>query len=84
MKKYAAFRDPEKKERDRKRLAKKKRLKQWRKEVFGDPNGITMPADWKPEGLVSKPSEKAGEESNIIEADGERKKKRRKKNKSKA
>ncbi|TGZ82043.1 Krr1-domain-containing protein [Ascodesmis nigricans] len=83
LKKYAAFRDPEKKERDRKRLGKKKRLKQWRKDVFGDPQGVTMPADWKPEGLVTKTDAKEGEQSNIIEADGERKKKRRKKNKSK-
>lgn len=51
--------------------------------MFGDPQGVTMPADWKPEGLVTKTDAKEGEQSNIIEADGERKKKRRKKNKSK-
>lgn len=86
LKKYAAFRDADKKARDRKQYAKKKKLKQWRKEVFGDSKGIEMPADWQPEGLIHK-SEKVVEakpESNIIEDDGERKKKRRKKNKSKA
>ncbi|KAI5804397.1 KRI1-like family C-terminal-domain-containing protein [Geopyxis carbonaria] len=86
LKKYASFRDAEKKEKDRKRLTKKKRLKQWRKEVFGDAEGVKMPADWKPEGLVQKAVvEDKGGESNIREApDGEKKKKRRRKNKGKA
>jgi protein KRI1 len=85
LKKYAPFRDAEKKKRDKKRYAKKKLLKQWRKEVFGDPNGAQMPPDWKPEGLVSKKSEEpvAGK-IDITEGDGERKKKRRRKNKDKA
>lgn len=36
LKKFAPYREPEKKEKDHKRYAKKKRLRQWRKEVFGD------------------------------------------------
>lgn len=36
LKKMAAFRDPEKKRRDKKRLGKKARLRQWRKETFGN------------------------------------------------
>lgn len=39
LKKMAAFRDPEKKRKDKKRLGKKARIKQWRKETFGDEKG---------------------------------------------
>lgn len=39
LKKMATFRDTEKKRRDKKRLGKKARLRQWRKETFGDENG---------------------------------------------
>ena len=35
LKKMAAFRDPEKKRRDKKKFSKKARLRQWRKETFG-------------------------------------------------
>ena len=40
LKKMAAFRDPEKKRKDRKRLSKKARIKQWRKDTFGDKQGL--------------------------------------------
>ncbi|KAI9838007.1 MAG: hypothetical protein M1819_006161 [Sarea resinae] len=39
LKKLAAFRDPEKKRKDKKKLGKKARLRQWRKETFGNPDG---------------------------------------------
>ena len=39
LKKLAAFRDAEKKKKDKKRLGKKARLRQWRKDTFGDSNG---------------------------------------------
>lgn len=39
LKKLASYRDAEKKSRDRKRLGKKARLRQWRKETFGDEAG---------------------------------------------
>lgn len=39
LKKMAAFRDTEKKKKDKKRLGKKARLRQWRKETFGSENG---------------------------------------------
>ncbi|KAF8251885.1 Krr1-domain-containing protein [Wilcoxina mikolae CBS 423.85] len=86
LKKYAAFRDAEKKKKDKKRYAKKKLLKQWRKEVFGDANGVQMPPEWKPEGLVAIKAEtaEAGKLDIRESGDGERKKKRRKKNKAKA
>jgi protein KRI1 len=42
LKKLASFRDPEKKKRDRKRLGKKARLREWRKETFGNEDGPPM------------------------------------------
>ncbi|KAL4881317.1 KRI1-like family-domain-containing protein [Aspergillus karnatakaensis] len=39
LKKYAAFREDDKKQRDQKRLGKKARLRQWRKDTFGDEEG---------------------------------------------
>lgn len=39
LKKMAAFRDAEKKREDKKRLGKKTRLRQWRKETFGNEQG---------------------------------------------
>ncbi|EGC41067.1 ribosome biogenesis protein Kri1 [Histoplasma capsulatum var. duboisii H88] len=44
LKKLASFRDPERKKKDFKKLGKKARLRQWRKETFGDENGT--PADF--------------------------------------
>lgn len=42
LKKLAAFRDAEKKRKDKKRLGKKARLRQWRRETFGDVAGPAM------------------------------------------
>jgi protein KRI1 len=39
LKKLATFRDAEKKRKDKRRLGKKARLRQWRKDTFGDENG---------------------------------------------
>ena len=39
LKKMAAFRDTEKKRKDKKRLGKKARLREWRKETFGSEEG---------------------------------------------
>ncbi|OAX81418.1 hypothetical protein ACJ72_04246 [Emergomyces africanus] len=50
LKKLATFRDPERKKKDLKRMGKKARLRQWRKETFGDENG--PPADFAlPQGV---------------------------------
>ncbi|KAH0558537.1 hypothetical protein GP486_004806 [Trichoglossum hirsutum] len=43
LKKLAAFRDPERKRKDRKKLGKKARLRKWRKDTFGDEDGPTIP-----------------------------------------
>ena len=42
LKKIASFRDAEKKRRDKKNLGKKARLRQWRKETFGNEDGPEM------------------------------------------
>ncbi|KAF1918065.1 KRI1-like family C-terminal-domain-containing protein [Ampelomyces quisqualis] len=39
LKKLAAFRDADKKKKDKKHLSKKARLRQWRKDTFGDEDG---------------------------------------------
>jgi protein KRI1 len=71
LKKLAAFRDPDKKKKDKKHLSKKARLRQWRKDTFGDEEG--------PKGGfgvldgAAEPMEIDG--SNVIE--GEKKKKKR-------
>ncbi|KAI9656618.1 MAG: KRRI-Interacting protein 1 [Bathelium mastoideum] len=39
LKKLASFRDPVRKRKDRKKLGSKARLREWRRETFGDPNG---------------------------------------------
>ncbi|PWW76800.1 Krr1-domain-containing protein [Tuber magnatum] len=79
LKKLATFREPKKKKRDKKRYGKKKRLREWRKETFGDEEGVKMLADWKPTGITGR-----GESGvDIREGEGgERKKRRRKGNKS--
>jgi protein KRI1 len=77
LKKLAAFRDPDKKKKDKKHLSKKARLRQWRKETFGDEDG--------PKGGFG---EEAGGEmgdvdvNNVIEGDGKKKKKRSRKRKA--
>ncbi|GAB7346387.1 hypothetical protein MBLNU457_5091t1 [Dothideomycetes sp. NU457] len=40
IKKHHAFRDQEKKDKDKKKLGKKARLRQWRKETFGNEEGF--------------------------------------------
>lgn len=40
LKKLAAFRDPEKKRKDQKHLGKRARLRKWRKDTFGDEEGL--------------------------------------------
>lgn len=43
LKKLASFRDPNKKGKDQKRLGKKARLRQWRRDTFGNEEGPTLP-----------------------------------------
>jgi protein KRI1 len=73
LKKMATFRDPEKKRKDKKHLGKKARLRQWRKETFGDEDGPKM-------GLgedVSEGARNGGEEMKVDVVEGSKKKKKR-------
>jgi len=49
-------------------------LREWRKETFGDEEGVRMPADWKPAGIAEEKESRV----DIRGEGGERKKRRRK------
>lgn len=74
LKKMASFRDPEKKRKDKKNLGKKARLRQWRKETFGNEDG--------PEITIGTNAVDVPEETNGVDiVEGKKKKKRSRKNK---
>ncbi|OQD75156.1 hypothetical protein PENDEC_c008G00287 [Penicillium decumbens] len=75
LKKLASFREAEKKEKDKKKLGKKARLRQWRKDTFGNEDG----PEFKFGG--DAPIEKDENETklDIREGDGQRKKRKRSK-----
>jgi protein KRI1 len=80
LKKLAAFRDPTKKQKDRKHLGKKARLRNWRKETFGDENGpraSELFASAKSGGDDAEEVNGAGEDGRADIVEGARKKKRR-------
>jgi protein KRI1 len=80
LKKLAAFRDPDKKKKDKKHLSKKARLRQWRKDTFGDEDGPKGGFETIVGGVADEAAmdQKA---SNIIEGGGKAKKKRSRKRK---
>lgn len=72
LKKLASFRDPEKKSRDRKKIGKKARVREWRKDTFGNEEG----PEFKFGGdKAAEAKEDNGDKTDIRE--GGRKKKRR-------
>jgi len=71
LKKMAAFRDPEKKKKDKKKLGKKARLRQWRKDTFGDEEGPNMESL---ETELEGPPVAEDQDGKVVE--GKRKKKR--------
>ena len=79
LKKLATFRDEEKKRKDKKRLGKKARLRQWRRDVFG--------REFEREGPTYGFEKFAGEEEvkgdDGGDGDQEKKKKKRKRSKGK-
>lgn len=82
LKKMAAFRDPEKKKRDKKRLGKKARLREWRRETFGSEEG---PQKTVAEVLSKKDgAEQASLEANVDQLTGVREGKKRRKRSKKA
>lgn len=60
LKKLYPFRDEEKKRKDKKRMSKKGRLREWRKDTFGDREGPRMPEPSKgvEDGRVEKSKKK--------------------------
>ncbi|PQE12966.1 ribosome biogenesis Kri1 protein [Rutstroemia sp. NJR-2017a BBW] len=77
LKKMAAFRDAEKKRKDKKALGKKARLRQWRKETFGNEDG--------PEIVIGPDAADGADAMEGVEIpEGRKKKKRSRKNKGKA
>lgn len=79
LKKMAAFRDAEKKRKDKKNLGKKARLRQWRKETFGNEDGPEIVINT---GAAEAPDDVGGG-VDIVEG-GRKKKKRSRKNKRQA
>ncbi|KAL8796836.1 MAG: hypothetical protein Q9195_000919 [Heterodermia aff. obscurata] len=77
LKKMASFRDSEKKRRDKKRLGKKARLREWRKETFGSERG---PPKRLPD-LLNKQdaNEKVSSKSKLDQSIGIKKGKKRRK-----
>ena len=80
LKKLAAFRDTEKKRKDRKQLSKKARLRMWRQETFGDQKGSqkTLQDVLR----AGQASDSVGALENQGDIAGTERKKRRKKSKS--
>ncbi|KAG6186064.1 hypothetical protein E4U36_000960 [Claviceps purpurea] len=85
LKKLASFRDPEKKRRDKKRLGKKARLREWRRGTFGrefEKDGPTYGFErFMEEGEEDTLMKDAPEGRADEQQDGEKKKKKRKRSK---
>lgn len=83
LKKLAAFRDANKKRKDQKQLGKKARLRQWRRDTFGNEEGPILSAKFGPKADWEKDG--AGEvrgmdvDVDVDRADATRKKRRRSK-----
>ncbi|KAI0887443.1 Krr1-domain-containing protein [Annulohypoxylon maeteangense] len=77
LKKLAHFRPQDKQSKDRKRLGKKARLRQWRKETFG-PEFEREPPAYNPggAGAAEEPRAQEAGTSNIIEGGSKKKRKR--------
>ena len=78
LKRYATFRPKERKKQDKKKYSKKRNLREWRKVVFGNEDGLVLPnLDAKQAKITVKTSE-AGEKLSAGADGGEGEKKRRK------
>jgi protein KRI1 len=75
LKKMATFRDADKKRKDKRKLGKKARLREWRRETFGNEDG--------PEIVIAPAVEAAASADNGVDIiEGKKKRKRSKKNKN--
>ena len=87
LKKMATWRDPERKAKEAKKLSKKGRLRQWRKDTFGKPDApeggfeVILGSSEGTGANAAEPKAKKSEDGNVKE--GDRKKKRSKKRKAK-
>ncbi|KAI1333796.1 Krr1-domain-containing protein [Xylariaceae sp. FL0016] len=78
LKKLAHFRDPEKQAKDRKKLGKKARLRQWRKETFG-PEFEREPPAFNPGTIEDRRKIiEDKDDANVIEGESKKKRKRSK------
>ena len=75
LKKMATFRDADKKRKDKKYLGKKARLREWRRETFGNEDG--------PEIIIGANADNEAVEDNVDIIEGKKKKKRSRKSKAK-
>ncbi|KAK2739870.1 KRRI-Interacting protein 1 [Myotisia sp. PD_48] len=78
LKKLASFRDPDKKRRDHKRLGKKARLRQWRKDTFGNEAEPSIP-EMGPDTADSAPNVLELGETGVDIREGKKKKRKRSK-----
>lgn len=81
LKKLASFRDAEKKAKDQRKLGKKARLRQWRKDTFGNEEGPEFRVGPSEAAGQTAAEDDEGEEAkvDIREGDGRRKKRKRSK-----
>ncbi|KAJ5278969.1 hypothetical protein N7478_004341 [Penicillium angulare] len=79
LKKLASFRDAELKAKDERKLGKKARLRQWRKDTFGDEEGPAFEFGSGPKEKQAEDVAEDGMNVNIREGDGRKKRKRSKK-----
>ncbi|KAI2788799.1 hypothetical protein POX_e06820 [Penicillium oxalicum] len=78
LKKLASFRDPEKKAKDERKLGKKARLRQWRKDTFGSEEGpIIQLSAHQPANDAAKHTDHDEAKVDIREGDGSGRKKRK-------
>lgn len=83
LKKLATFRDADKKKKDKKRLGKKARLREWRREVFGRDFEHTGPTFGFAGERDGEADEKVDKKANEVEAGAGENKKKRKRSKGK-
>ena len=82
LKKYAAYREKERKRQDKKKYSKKRLAREWRKAVFGDENGPVMPTLNLAESAATEEKiRQAGEKAEATGVDGGEKKRKRRKRK---
>jgi protein KRI1 len=81
LKKLATFRDPERKQKDRKKLSKKARLRAWRKDTFGREDGPAPESIYAPGATTPTATEQIGDDVKSEGPLANPGKKRRRKNK---